>query len=69
MAKIIGYKPTAKKQYKAICEKCGAIIVFDEEEVKDNYQYNEYCFSSGTCPNCKASVSFDKHRSKYNQPK
>lgn len=64
MAKIIGYKKTFKKHYKSTCDSCGAIIVFDENEIKDNYQYNEYCFSSGTCPNCGAKVSFDKHHSK-----
>lgn len=65
MAKIIGYKKIAKKQYQSTCQYCGAVIVFDEDEVKDDYQYNEYCFSSGTCPNCQKSVSFDKRKSKY----
>lgn len=69
MAKIIGYNPHIKKQYKATCQKCGAIIIFDEDEVKDNYQYNEYCFSFAPCPNCKENVSFDKNKSRISKIK
>lgn len=60
MATIIGRHYHIKKHYKATCEKCGAIIVFDESEIKDDYQYNEYCFSTGVCPSCHWAVPFDK---------
>lgn len=59
MAKIIGYKNL--KKYKAICVNCGAIVVFDEDEVKDDYQYNEYCFSVGVCPACNEGITFNKN--------
>ena len=61
MAKVIGRKYPIKKHYKATCEKCGAIIVFDEDEVKDDYQYNEYCSTTGICPLCGDKVSFNKN--------
>lgn len=67
MAKIIGYEKNYKKQYKATCKNCGAIVVFDENELRDSYQYNEYCFSSGKCPSCGSSVSLDKKHSKYSE--
>ena len=55
MAKIIGRKKV-KKQYKAICKHCGAIIVFDEHEL---------CGYSGIqrlghCPLCHNLVYFDE---------
>lgn len=65
MAKILGHKEIKKKQYYDTCEKCGAIVVFDESEIKDEYQYNEYCFSHGTCPECGEKVYFNKYHSRY----
>lgn len=62
MAKIVGYKKVFKKQYQATCQVCGAIIVFDEDELKDEHQYNEYVFSVGECPNCGTRVYFDKRK-------
>lgn len=64
MAKIIGFKKDQKK-YKATCKICGAIIVFDESEIQNTYQRDEYRFSYGTCPNCECIVSFDKYDSEY----
>lgn len=64
MATIIGY--TNIKKYKAVCAHCGAIVVFDEDEIKDDYQYNEYCFSVGVCPGCHEKITFDKETSETN---
>lgn len=66
MAKVIGRKKVYKNQYKADCPYCGAIIIFDEDEVRDAMQYNEYAFSTGVCPICQKNVSFNKHRTKIN---
>lgn len=65
MAEVIGHKKINKRQYKATCDNCGAIVVFDDDEIKDNYQYNEYCFSTGKCPECENSISFNKYRAVY----
>lgn len=62
MAKIIGYKKIFKPQYKVCCNNCGAIIIFDKDEVSDDYQYNEYCYTKGICPECGKSIYFDKNK-------
>lgn len=65
MAKVIGFDELIKFKYKATCKNCGAIILFEEEDLKDDFQYNQYCFSRGVCPNCKERVSFNKFEHKY----
>lgn len=66
MAEIIGYDKKVFTKYKGICPKCGAIIIFDEKELSDQYQYNDYCYSKGTCPGCGYDgVSLDKTKDKY----
>lgn len=68
MAEIIGYDKKVFKRYKGICPQCGAIIIFDENELSDEYQYNEYCYSKGTCPGCGyAGVSLDKNKGLYEE--
>lgn len=69
MAKVIEFKKLFKKNYKVTCGKCGAIILFEENEIHDNFQYNEYCFSTAVCPNCSDKISFDKHKvhKEYNE--
>lgn len=66
MAKIIGYDKKVIKKYKGICPKCGAIILFEQKELSDQYQYNEYCYSKGTCPGCGYNgVSLDKNKDTF----
>lgn len=67
MAKIIGYDKKILKKYKAICPHCGAIIIFDENEVSTQYQYNEYAYSVGKCPGCENKVSFDREKCVYEE--
>lgn len=67
MGKIIGFEKLYKTQYKATCKNCGAIILFDENEIKDEYQYNDYCFSSAKCPSCNSTVSFNKNENAYKE--
>lgn len=64
MAEVIGFEKIYKTRYKVTCGKCGAIILFDEKEVRNEYQYNEYAFSTAECPNCGERLSFDKHKVK-----
>lgn len=67
MAEIIGYDKKVFKKYKGVCPHCGAIIIFEEKELSDQYQYNEYAFSKGTCPGCGyTGVSLDKNKDQYN---
>lgn len=66
MAEIIGYDKKVIRKYKGICPKCGAIIIFEENELSDQFQYNEYCYSKGTCPGCGyQGVSLDKNNDQY----
>ena len=37
MAKVIGYDKSILTQYKKTCKKCGAIIVFKEDDVESEY--------------------------------
>ena len=60
MAKIIGYKKQENIQYQGICDMCGAIIVFDEDELKWSS-----VLSSGICPNCNNVVFIDNKLDKY----
>lgn len=64
MAKVIGHKQIVKKRYKATCEHCGAVILFEDEETKEEMQYNEYCFSTGQCPECGNKVHFNKYKAR-----
>lgn len=67
MAEIIGYDKAVFKKYKGICKNCGAIIIFEESELHDQYQYTDYCYSSGKCPGCGNTVSLDKNKSLYSE--
>lgn len=69
MAEIIGYDKRVIKRFRAICPKCGAIIIFDSDEIQDRYQYNDYVYSKGICPGCGYDgVSLDKHKDQYEEP-
>lgn len=73
MAQIIGYNKVLSKKYKGHCPKCGAIIVFDEDELHDKYQENypnfqhkDHHYSEGTCPGCGFSdVRVNKNKDEY----
>lgn len=68
MAEIIGYDKKIIKKYKGVCPKCGAIIIFNENEIHNQYQYNEYAYSTGTCPGCGYDgVTLDKYKDKYDE--
>ena len=67
MAEIIGYDKAVFKKYNGICKNCGAIIIFEESELHDQYQYTDYCYSSGKCPGCGNTVSLDKNKSLYSE--
>ena len=70
MAKIIGYDKSIVTQYKKTCKKCGAIIVFKEDDVETEYsgpkdkQRTDY----GICPNCSNRVDLDLEKDKYIEP-
>ena len=66
MAEIIGYDKKVIKKYKGICPKCGAIIIFESDEIHHEYQYNDYVYSKGKCPGCGYDgVSLDKNKDVY----
>lgn len=65
MAKVIGHKKNVKKCYKSTCKYCRAVIIFDEDEVREATQYNEYCFSYAACPECGKNVTFDKYKDRF----
>ena len=64
MAKVIGHTDIKENRYKATCSHCGAVIIFEEDEVREDTQYNEYCFSYAPCPECGKNVTFDKRKDK-----
>ena len=68
MAKVIGYDKSVLTQYKKTCKKCGAIIVFKEEDVVEA-DYSEQGVKCrkvyGICPNCSSIVDIDLEKDKY----
>lgn len=65
MAKILGYDKVYVTEYKTTCPKCGAVILFSEDEVEHTYKHHlkcgdEYDCTTATCPNCRNKLSFDK---------
>ena len=68
MAKIIGYDKSVLTRYMKTCKKCGAIIVFEKDDVVEA-EYNEQGVKCrkvyGTCPNCSSIVDIDLENDKY----
>lgn len=65
MAKILGYDKVYVTEYKTTCPKCGAVILFSEDEVEHTYKHHlkcgdEYDYTTATCPNCSNKLNFDK---------
>lgn len=68
MARIIGY--VNKKKYKTICSKCGAIVVFEEDELTRNgSDGNFYSIGRGRCPGCESEVVVDLLYDVYEESK
>lgn len=69
MAKVIGYDKSILTQYKKTCKKCGAIIVFKEDDVETEYSSSGQgvkCRKDyGICPNCSNRVELDLEKDKY----
>ena len=67
MAKVIGYDKSILTQYKKTCKKCGAIIVFKEDDVETEYTgpENNQRTDYGICPNCSNRVELDLEKDKY----
>ena len=67
MAKVIGYDKSVLTQYKKTCKKCGAIIVFKEDDVETEYSGPEHKQRTdfGICPNCSNRVELDLEKDKY----
>lgn len=62
MAKTIGFDENVIKdkfiKYKITCPNCGAISLFDKDELKYNYDQREMCtWHTCTCPNCNMQIS------------
>ena len=67
MAKVIGYDKSILTQYKKTCKKCGAIIVFKEDDVETEYSgpKDKQRTDFGICPNCSNRVELDLEKDKY----
>ena len=67
MAKIIGYDKSVLTQYKKTCKKCGAIIVFKEDDIETEYSgpKDNQRTDFGICPNCSNRVELDLEKDKY----
>ena len=67
MAKVIGYDKSVLTRYMKTCKKCGAIIVFKEDDVETEYRgpENKQRIDFGICPNCSNRVELDLEKDKY----
>lgn len=66
MAKILGFAKTIKHKYRVGCKHCGALILFDEQEIT----HDNYCdepFSNAICPNCKEIISFNRSKAEVKE--
>lgn len=69
MAKVIGHN---KLWYKAICAQCKAIILFEDNELKnhtriDNLNEQVYDHSTCICPECGNELSFSKRFAAFSE--
>lgn len=67
MAKIIGHR---KLWYKAACDKCNAIILFEDDELVthnyiDRWNHPVYDHSEGVCPECFNVLTFNKYQASF----
>lgn len=69
MAKIIGHH---KLWYKTICDRCSAIILFENSELTthnhiDRWNEPVYNYSTCICPECGKELSFNKYNSRFSE--
>lgn len=70
MIKVIGHK----HWFKTACD-CGAILVYQEEDIKDNYtenngrpfgpEYEEYYVGHIVCPECGNKINVSDPKGEY----
>lgn len=65
MGRIIGYAD--KNKYKHVCSKCGAIVVFEEDELVFRNGFDGNFYGIGRCPNCESGVNIDLQNDVYDE--